>query len=58
MVKWTAKHFDAIARILNRTKSDTPAWRLVVEEFMAEFELSNPLFNKNRFMKACGYEIE
>jgi hypothetical protein len=63
---FTAKDFNDFARLLKQIKphdsdgSDIYAtgrkhqWETTVDEIATLFELSNPRFDKERFLKVCG----
>jgi len=64
MAGLTKQHFKEIAEILNKAKSFPIEIRetnkpmitnidLIINEFSNYFKTQNPLFNENRFKKAC-----
>ena len=52
---WTAKDFDAIARIIAGF-STRPSKEAVMEEFAVYCEKTNPGFNRDLFLAVCRGE--
>jgi hypothetical protein len=54
----TRKHFQAIADVIKNTPFTDPQDRVILAHRMAEdvCQAHNSLFNKARFLKACGIE--
>ena len=60
--KMTRKHFQLIADVLHKTRQEL-YWRdgahetidRLTEEFANELKKTNPCFNKDKFLRACGF---
>jgi hypothetical protein len=60
----TKKDYELIARVLRETSvlclggsyKDARAIQAYAEAFADEFALTNPRFNRERFLAACGVE--
>lgn len=65
--KYQKRHYEDVARIMSGAtyimdqcdrpdcgcKVETPA---IIKDFATLFAADNPLFNRDRFLKACGLE--
>lgn len=49
------KDFELIARVLQSTKDESPAWRLTVETMAEALAATCPRYVKERFLRACGW---
>lgn len=63
-MSFSRKHFETVASSISRTrmastigKKQTPeqVLRLVATDLAATFAAENPRFDRERFMKACGF---
>lgn len=54
------RHFELIARVLEEQKPsgwddlEDAMWRRIVHNFADALAPTNPLFDRERFLKACG----
>lgn len=53
MAGLTKQHFKEIAKILNRNKDKDFFSLSIIKELSNYFKTQNPLFNEERFLKAC-----
>jgi hypothetical protein len=53
---YSRRHYEHIAATLATALTDTEyqPWQAVVKAIADAFELDNPRFQRNRFLKACG----
>ena len=59
--KMTKKNFKGIAEILSQFapfNAENALLNDVINDLCTYFEQVNPKFNKQKFMEACGYEME
>jgi hypothetical protein len=54
----TAKHFDTIANIVAQAEVTKMNQKDLAEHFADFLQLTNPLFKRDRFLKACGERDE
>lgn len=58
----TRKHYEKLAQALNNTKplpewgAEMDQWRTTVVAICEDMGTFNPNFDKERFLKACGYD--
>lgn len=54
---FTRKHYEKVVKVINRTipYDDATVRHNTIQEFADMFEDDNPNFDRDRFLKACGF---
>ena len=56
--KYQKRHYEDVARLLKSSRDPCPACITVLAaEFANLFTADNPLFDRERFLMACGLEV-
>jgi hypothetical protein len=53
----TRQHFQLIADVVKRTNVDDTTRKALAYDFAFELRRTNPKFDTNRFLVACGVEV-
>jgi hypothetical protein len=54
----TKKHYEAIASIIEYYAHDTTVYNALANRLADYFAQDNPKFDRQRFLKACGIEVD